>query len=290
MNPWLLTDIFHLVRTWLDDPAVRTPLLAFVFWLAGLAVSRILVGGLTRVTVGRFDPQRVLMFRRAAFFLLASLVTLAALHRAGIDMSVFFGAAGILTVAFGFASQTSMSNVISGIFLIGERPFVVGELITVGTTTGEVLSIDLMSVKLRTLENLYVRVPNETLIKTEIINLSRFPIRRIEIDFRVAYETDLAQLAKLLEAIVAEVPICLQEPKTQFFVQDFTDAAVWVKFRFWARREVFLEARAAVQSEAQKRFVAEGVRQPMQRLQMDREPREPADVMPDVMPDVPRRR
>jgi small-conductance mechanosensitive channel len=242
---------------------------AVIFWLVGLVVARLLVGALARFVGRHLDAQRVQTVRRVAFYGLAALVTLAALDRGGVDMSVFFGAAGILTVAFGFASQTSMSNLISGVFLIGERSFGTGDLISVGTTMGEVLSIDLLSVKLRTPDNLFVRVPNETLIKTDIVNLSRFPIRRIEIDFRVEYDTDLAALAKLLDGIVHELPQCLLEPKTHFFVQDFTDAAVWVKFRFWTRREVFLEARATVQALAQERLAEAGIRQPTQRLRME---------------------
>jgi small-conductance mechanosensitive channel len=265
-----VSGLYEAFGTWLRDPMVRMPLFALIFWIVGLVVARLVVGGLARVAAQHLDAQRVTSGRRVAFYGLAILVTLAALHRGGIDMSVFFGAAGILTVAFGFASQTSMSNLISGVFLIGERSFTVGDWITVGSATGEVLSIDLLSVKLRTPENLFVRVPNETLIKTDIINLSRFPIRRVEIDFRVEYETDLAALAQLLEGIVHELPECLLEPKTHFFVQDFTDAAVWVKFRFWTRREVFLEARATVQALAQERLAAAGIRQPTQRLRMER--------------------
>ena len=62
----------------------------------------------------------------------------------------------------------------------------------------------------------------------------------------------------------------MRQRKTHFFVQDFTAAAVWVKFRFWTRRGVFLEARATVQALAQERLAAAGIRQPTQRLRMER--------------------
>mgnify|MGYP000261059127 CR=1 FL=1 len=137
-----MSGLYDGFLTWLRDPIVRASFFALVFWIVGLVVARLVVGGLARAAAQHVDAQRVTMARRIAFYALAILVTLAALDRGGIDMSVFFGAAGILTVAFGFAAQTSMSNLISGIFLIGERAFVVGDWITVGTTTGEVLSIE----------------------------------------------------------------------------------------------------------------------------------------------------
>jgi small-conductance mechanosensitive channel len=57
-----------------------------------------------------------------------ALVVVSALHQLGVDLSILLGAAGILTVAIGFASQTSASNIISGLFLVAERPFVVGTI------------------------------------------------------------------------------------------------------------------------------------------------------------------
>jgi len=106
-------------------------------------------------------------------------------------MGLLLGAAGILTVAPGFASQTSASNLVSGLFMIAEHPFGVGDTIRLGSIAGEVPSIDLLSVNLRTPDNLYVRIPNETMIKSEITNLTRFPIRRLDLEIGVAYKENL---------------------------------------------------------------------------------------------------
>ena len=138
-----MSQVLLSLRELLRDPDVRAPALAFAFWVVGLVVSRLAVGALTRFAGRHLDAQRVQSVRRISFYALVGLVTLAALHRGGVDMSVFFGAAGILTVAFGFASQTSMSNLISGVFLIGERSFEPGDIISVGATVGEVLQVDL---------------------------------------------------------------------------------------------------------------------------------------------------
>jgi hypothetical protein len=111
-------------------------------------------------------------------------VVAGALHQAGLKLGVLPGAAGILTVAIGFASQTSASNLISGLFVIAERPFVVGDIIRVAETTGEVLSVDLLSVKIRTFDNLYVRIPNEGIIREHGIEI---PCRH-----RTLYADDVA--------------------------------------------------------------------------------------------------
>ena len=58
------------------------------------------------------------------------------------------------------------------------------DTIRIGDTTGEVLTVDLLSTKLRTFDNLFVRIPNETVMKAEVVNLTRFPLRRFDLDYR----------------------------------------------------------------------------------------------------------
>ena len=148
---------------------------AVVLLLAGLILSKVVSSGLVRALANQTTPHQSMLVRRTSYYLILGLFVVSALIEIGFDMSLLLGAAGILTVALGFASQTSASNIISGLFLIGEKPFEIGEVIRIGGTTGEVISIDLLSVKLRTMDNLYVRIANENLIKSEITNLNRFP-------------------------------------------------------------------------------------------------------------------
>ncbi|HAC26537.1 MAG TPA: mechanosensitive ion channel protein, partial [Marinobacter hydrocarbonoclasticus] len=73
--------------------------------------------------------------------------------------------------------------------------------------------IDLLSVKLRTPDNLYVRIPNETLIKTRVVNRSRFPIRRIDLVIGIAYAEDVERVRDLLLGLAETNPHCLEEPR-----------------------------------------------------------------------------
>ena len=167
---------------------------AIIIVIVGAAIARLVSSTLTKFVGKKMDSHRAMMLRRGSYYLVLVLFLISALHELGFNLSVLLGAAGILSVAIGFASQTSASNLISGLFLVAERPFSVGDNIRIGTTTGEVLSIDLLSVKLRTFDNLFVRIPNETLIKSEVTTLTRFPIRRIDIMVGVAYKEDLKKV------------------------------------------------------------------------------------------------
>jgi small-conductance mechanosensitive channel len=174
-------------------------------------------------------------------------------------MSLLLSAAGILTVAIGFASQTSASNIISGLFLIGEKPFEIGEVIKIGDTTGEVISIDLLSVKLRTFDNLYVRIANENLIKSEITNLNRFPLRRVDLVLGLDYSQDLKQALEVLSLVAAHNPLCFEEPKPLFIFKGFSDSSVDLQFSVWARQENFLEVKNALHIEIKEAFDERGI-------------------------------
>ena len=132
-----------------------------------------------------------------------------ALKQLGFDLGILLGAAGILSVAIGFASQTSAANIISGLFVVGERSVSVGDVIQVSTFTGEVLSIDWLSIKLRTFDNLYVRIPNEAFIKSEVTNLSKFPVRRVDLQVSIALREDIGHARSVLLQVAEDNVLCL---------------------------------------------------------------------------------
>ena len=247
----------------LNSPSLWDAVRAVLFLLFGLAAAKLAGSAVRRFAAHQeFDTQRAVLMRRAVFYSILALGAIGALHQLGLNLGVLLGTAGIFSVAIGFASQTSASNIISGLFLIGEKAFVIGDTIQVGNETGEVLSIDLLSVKLRTFSNLYVRVPNETLIKSNVINWTRFPIRRYDLQVTVAYKEDLSRVRRVLERVAEQNTLCLSEPKPLFIFQGFGDSAVNIQFSVWAQREKFLELRNAIGLEVKHAFDEAGIEIP----------------------------
>lgn len=235
---------------------------AVVLLGAGILIAKLVGRGIRRLAEGRLERQQAILLRRAAYYLVLSLFTVAALHQLGFNLGVLLGAAGVLSVAVGFASQTSASNLVSGLFLIAERPFSIDDVIQVGGTTGEVLSIDLLSVKLRTFDNLYVRIPNETVIKSEVRTLTKFPIRRIDLQIGVAYKEDVERVREILFGLAERNPLCLDEPKPVFIFQGYGDSAVQIQFSPWALKADYLGAKNELLEEIKKAFDAEGIEIP----------------------------
>ncbi len=257
-----MNELWDTLERHLTEERVIGFLVAGLVLVVGLILARLLKRVVERLVAGRFTPQNAMIAGRAVYYLALALVAAVALHQTGLNLSILLGAAGVLTVAFGFAAQTSASNLISGLFLVGEAPFQVGDTIRVGSTTGTVTSIDLMSVKLRTFDNLLVRLPNETLLKAEITNLTRYPIRRADLKIGVAYREDVARVREVLEAVADRNPLCLDEPKPQFFFLGFGDSSIDLQFSVWSARENYLEVKTAVQQEIKAAFDAEGIEIP----------------------------
>lgn len=238
-------------------------------WISSafLVVLGLLLGSLAARSVGRFMAQHTsrhhtVMVRRLVFYVIVVLFFVAALREAGFSLEVVLGAAGILTVAIGFASQTSASNMISGLFLLVEKPFEIGDFIEVDATLGEVVGIDMLSVKLRTPDNLYVRIPNETLIKTRVVNRSRFPIRRLDLTVGIAYAEDVERVESLLLDLAEKNPVCLEEPKPFTLVTAFGPSSVDLQFSYWVPKEKVLEGRSEMMVAIKKTLDREGIEIP----------------------------
>ena len=221
---------------------IRALALLIVGWLLARIVGATMHGLLVRTS----QLSYATLARRISSTLVFGIAVATAMQELGFDLSLFVGAAGLLTVALGFASQTSASNVISGLFLLGEGSLAVGDLIKIGTTTGYVIAIDLLSVKIRTLENLIVRVPNETLVKGEITNLTRFAIRRAPIKLTIANKEDLRHVRQVLLQAADGYEKVLRDPEPLVRVEGFGDAGVDLELLVWLASGGFLDTRTEV--------------------------------------------
>ncbi len=237
----------------------RVALVVLVLF-AALKVVAFLVG---RLVERRFSRQSMMITRKIVTYLGSVVIVLVVLAQMGISLTGLLGAFGIAGVAIGFAAQTSVSNIISGVFLISEKSFELGDLVRVGDNTGVVLSIDLLSIKIRTLDNQFIRIPNETLIKSEVTTITRYPIRRMNFEFTVAYGTDLPALQQALLEVVERIPQCLDEPQPLYLIKQFGPRGVDILLGVWFAKEDFIEVKNGVHERIKERFEQDGIEVPV---------------------------
>jgi len=238
---------------------IRTIAQAIIILVFGFLVAGILN---QRLPLRRLHPQHQLVVRRAVKYVIIGVTVSLSLRALGVSLGFLLGTAGILTVAIGFAAQTSASNLISGIFLMAERPFVIGDVIKVTDTTGEVVSIDLLSVRLRTFDNLLVRIPNEAMLKSNVTNLTHYPVRRLDMKIGVAYKEDVARVRATLESVAENNPICLQEPRPVTIFLGYGESSLDLQFSVWSTRENYLKLRNSMHESVKASFDEKGIEIP----------------------------
>ncbi len=217
---------------------------AFLFISIGFVIAKLASQFFRRATENKLSTHHRLLGGMLVFYILFLIFFLSGLKELGFSMSVLLGAAGVLSVAVGFASQTSASNLISGLFLIAEHPFQIGDILQLNEHTGEVIAIDLLSIKLRTFDNLMIRVPNEMLIKSTFVNLSRYPIRRVDLAIGIAYAEDIERARSVLLDCVSNHQRALEYPEPFCIVTQFNASSVDLQLSVWVVRTDLKEAKS----------------------------------------------
>ncbi len=261
-----LTQIFGALKLEplaLTDPEVYRNILSIaglvILVLVSFKVLQILV---VRLLKGRVSETRTALVSKLFRYAALTVVAMTVFDRIGIDLSALLGAAGIAGIAVGFAAQTSVSNVISGLFLVSEKPFQVGDIIQVADVSGIVQSIDLLSIKIQTFDNRFIRVPNETIIKSNVVNVTRFPIRRLDTVVSVSYDADLERVMRVLGEIAVENVYVLDNPEPLIVLDKFDASGINVLFGTWFEKSNYLALKNSIMMDVKKRFEQEGIRIP----------------------------
>ncbi len=220
---------------------------ALILIIAGFMLAHLARSTVLRIYQLNSSGRYTKLIGKLTYFPILFLFLVSAIRAMGFDLQILLGATGILTVALGFASQTSVSNLVSGLFLLVERSFSVGDTITINDTVGEVLAVDLLSVKLRQADNTMVRIPNEVMLKTQFINLSRFPIRRFDCVISVSTQSNVAQIRTLLLQLANTDQLCLQNPAPILEIKEITDCALHLQFSVWITQKDFTLVKNRIQ-------------------------------------------
>ncbi len=234
----------------------------------GFPLLRVLRKVVIRLVHDKLSLQAELLIQRAVYYVGVLILFVSVMNEFGFNLSALLGAAGVFGLAIGFASQTSVSNIISGIFLISEKPFMVGDVVQVGATVGTIATIDLLSVKLNTFDNRFVRIPNETMIKTEVTNITKYPVRRVNIVVSVAYKEDLRRVTAILQDIADNQPLALKDPAPTIQVTDFADSGINFLFGVWANTTEFVLLKTALMIDVKERFDSEKIEIPFPHISL----------------------
>lgn len=216
-----------------------------VFW-ALAAGLRTFLRLLFRRIVSDLTVENLL--KQLGYYLVWGVGILVAADALGFEPEAVVTGLGLTSLALGFALKDIISNFVSGILILGLRPFEIGDEIVVGDTEGSVRRIRLRATEIRTYDGRLVLVPNAELFTSRVTNNTAAPVRRTAVEVPVAYGTDLARAEQVLLAAAVDVPEVLATPPPSVRLRALGSADMILELRFWtdSRRADLLATTSAV--------------------------------------------
>ena len=215
------------------------------------------------------DPTVATFVGKALRYLLFTLALLSALAELGINTAAFVASLGIAGLTLGFAAKDTLSNVISGLFIFWDRPFVLGDLIETDGKYGRVQDITLRSTRLVTPDGKMLAVPNSTIVNNTVASYTNEPHLRIEIDVTVGVNENLSKIRHVFLALVKDDAQYMAKPSPEMVVVALNDYNVAVQFRIWLINETdHLKERFSLRERIYEALRQAGVDMPFETLQL----------------------
>ena len=223
-----------------------------------------------------------ILIRKVVWYLGSALIIVIALSQIGYNITTLIGAAGVFGIAIGLASQTSLSNIISGIFLLSEVAFKHNDILEVGDIKGRVDSIDLISIKLRTVDNRLVRVPNEHLIKTIFVNESFYTTRRFDCVVMLHNTVNISHAISVIDGVVKNNNYALKQPESYIALEKVEEKGLRLIVGVWAQQDNYIALKKSLLQQIKERFETENIPFSYPTLEVS------LNSMSDVQPNSPR--
>ena len=176
---------------------------------------------------------------RIVIWVLAVLVILDLFGFNTASIVTVLGAAGL---TIGLAMKDSLSNVAAGVMLMILRPYKTGDFITSGAVSGTIEEIGLFTTTLKTVDGIFVSVPNSAIFGGPVTNFSRNATRRADITVGIAYGDDLPAALKTLQTMMENNELILKDPAPQVLVAELADSSVQLTLRFWVSNDNYWDA------------------------------------------------
>ncbi|MCB9420174.1 MAG: mechanosensitive ion channel family protein [Ardenticatenaceae bacterium] len=255
----------ELVVEWLGNLIVGL-IIILVFYLIWRIIRLVLRPSLVR---GGVDETTTSFVETAVKYTIIIIGVVTALDSAGIQTSAVLASLGIAGLTIGFAARDALSNLISGILIFLDRPFVIGDLVEVEDKYGRVDRITLRSTRIVTSDGKMLAVPNTEVINKTVASYTNFPHLRLDIPVTVGVNENLAEVRRILLDLVTDHPDFLADPAPRVVVEALNDYNVAMELQAWLIKErEHVERRSELREQVFNALNKAGVEMPFETLQI----------------------
>lgn len=250
---------------------------ALIAWVPNLLAAIIvvivywMVWRLARVAAGAYirrsgvDAMLAEFIQSTLKYVLITIGFVSALGQLGINTAALLTSLGVVGITIGFAARDAVSNIISGIFIFWDRPFVIGDLVEIGGEYGRVSSITLRSTRVVTTDGRMLAVPNSEVVNKTVASYTNFPHLRLEVDFTVAVTENLQKVRRTALAVCEGNPALMRDPPAEVVVTALNDYNVAMQLRVWLDDEkTHVPARFALREKLFEALRSAGVEMPFE--------------------------
>ncbi len=204
-----------------------------LFWIVRRALAKALNHAMKRA---RVDPTLMNFVDSSVRFLVAVVAIATILGQLGIDTSSIVTSLGVVGLTLGFAARDTLSNLIAGLFIFWDRPFVIGDLVEIDGRYGRVERITLRSTRVVTTDGKMLAIPNTTVVNGTVTSYTNFPHLRLDIPVTVAVHENLGKARDALLA-VCDGSEFMDTPAPVVVVTALNDYNVALELRVWIKDE-----------------------------------------------------
>ncbi len=200
---------------------------------------------------------------QAVLWVVVIMIVLSAI---GVDTSSVLTVLATCGVAIALALKDSLGNIAGGILVITSKNFGKGDFIEVAGKAGVVQDVGLLYTTILTPDNQVVTIPNGALTTNSVSNYNRAGSRRVDMDFGIAYKSDIAKAKEVIAAMAAEDPRVFKDPAPFVAVDKYQDNAVVFAFRVYCASADYWDVKFALQDKVKDTLAANGIAVPSRHL------------------------
>jgi small-conductance mechanosensitive channel len=243
-------------------------LTAIIILIVGLIAAK-LITAVFKKQLGKTKlPELVVEFlARFLSSLLYVMVILLAVSVVGVVVgSVVLGLSAVIGLILGFGLQDTMTNLLAGVWLAALRPIDKGEVVKTNGETGTVDAIGMMATELLSFDNKFITIPNKLVWGSVIVNYTRMPTRRVDVDVGVSYGTDLDRAIPIAMDTMKKHSLVLGDPESVVVVTELADSSVNLQLRAWSKTEDYWTVKGDLTKGIFEAFKREGIEIPFPQM------------------------